>query len=203
VRALSRSPGVRSLPPGVPWSDRDLQSFSHYQVTAAGREEADRVHRLRRESATDAALGARLPILDHAWLNETQRGALADQLRELQTALDRGRHVAAIGAAKNLVEAASKVVLEHTGEPEPPRTASPSALFKLALTAIASRHAGAEGDLGRSLTTTVHRLGELRNEVGAGHGTAAAPDVDAVHARLAAAAGASAADFLLSCVAAE
>jgi hypothetical protein len=49
VLALSRSPGVRDLPPDVPWGDRELQSFSDHQVTPAGREEADRIHRLSRE----------------------------------------------------------------------------------------------------------------------------------------------------------
>lgn len=65
VRALSRSPGVRDLSPGVPWGDRELQPFSDYEVTPSGREEADRIHRLRRRSATDAALGATFPILSH------------------------------------------------------------------------------------------------------------------------------------------
>lgn len=200
VRPLSRAPGIRDIPPAVPWSDRELYSFYRYQVTPAGRDEADRIRRRRREAGTDAALGERLPLLDHAWLTEPQRAAVGQPLHDLRAALDGGRNAAAIGAAKDLAEAACKVVLAHAGA-QVTKGASLPTLFKQALVAASPLGTSAPGsELGRGLAATVQRLAELRNAAGAGHGRAAAADVDAAHARLAAAAASAVADFLLSSV---
>jgi hypothetical protein len=46
------------IPRGAPWTDEELRIFGDYRVTATGRQEADRMRRLDRETATDAALGA-------------------------------------------------------------------------------------------------------------------------------------------------
>jgi hypothetical protein len=62
---LKHGPGSagdnRPVPPGFMWSDEDASRFSDYRITSAGREEADRMRRLRRERRTDVALGYELP----------------------------------------------------------------------------------------------------------------------------------------------
>lgn len=198
VRARPHMGTTREIPPAVPWTDRELDSFTGFQVTPLGREEADRIRRLRREALTDAALGRRVPVLEHAWLNDTQRTALAHALRDLQAALDEGRHGAAVGA-KDLAESACKVVLAHAGA-TPSSGSSLLALFKQAHAAVASPSAGPNSALGRSLAATVQRLAELRNRAGAGHGRDAPADLDPAHARLAATAAGTVADFILSSV---
>ena len=199
VRARTHMGSTREVPPAVSWTDRELDSFTGFQVTPSGREEADRIRRLRREALTDAALGRSLPVLEHAWLNDTQRTALAQPLNDLQAALDDHRHGAAVGAAKDLAESACKVVLAHAGATPSPGSSLP-ALFKHAHAVAASPAAGPDSDLGRSLAATVQRLAELRNRAGAGHGRDAPGDLDAAHARLAATAAGAVADFILSSV---
>ena len=88
--------------------------------------------------------------------------------------------VAAVGAAKDLAEAACKVMVDRAGEK--PASSLP-ALFKQALD-IGGRD-DAAGDVGRSLAGTVQRLAELRNAAGSGHGRAEQPTVTARDARLA------------------
>ena len=198
VQARLHRGTTREVPPGVSWTDRELDSFTGFHVTPLGREEADRIRRLRREALTDAALGRGLPMLEHAWLSDAQRTALAETLSDLQAALDGGRHGAAVGAAKDLVESACKIVLAHAGA-TPSSGSSLLALFKQAH-AVATSPAGHDSDLGRSLTTTVQRVAELRNRAGAGHGRDAPGDLDASHARLAATAAGAIADFILSTV---
>jgi hypothetical protein len=108
--------------------------------------------------------------------------------------LDNEQFVAAVGAAKDLTEAACKVAIEHAGGTAPSGDSLPS-LFKEAL--ALSGVAPAYGEVGRSLAATVHRLSELRNAIGAGHGRAAQPDVDGRAARLAASAATGIAMFVL------
>jgi hypothetical protein len=113
----------------------------------------------------------------------------------LRSALDQEQWATAVGAAKELAEAASKVTIVHGGD-ELPDSANLATLLKQA-----TRAAGIEstyGDVGRSLAATVQRLSELRNTVGAGHGHAAPPQVDGRAARLAAGAASAVALFLLS-----
>ena len=185
----------RTVPEGVSWTNRELQTFAGYRVLPAGREEADRVRRRRREQATDVALGRELPVLRHPWLTDAQREALARPLRDLQAALDDDRSPAAVGAAKELAEAACKVVLDHLGK-QPPAGASLAALFKEARNAAGV----SDGDMGRSLSAAIEHLAELRNVAGSGHGRADAPQVSVGQARLAAGAASSIADFLLGSV---
>ena len=181
--------------PGPMWGDRELQRYGDYRVTPTGREEADRMRRLRRETVTDAALGTSFPTLIRAWMSDGQRRAISEPLGRLREALDSERYSAAIGAAKELVEAACKVVIERTGK-DAPNGASLPTLFKQAQ---ASNGVDALGSsLGNSLASTVQRLAELRNTAGTGHGRASSPDVSARDARIAASAGAAVADFLLS-----
>ena len=186
----------RMVPDGVLWGDRELNSFGRYRVLPPGREEAERIRRHRREQATDVALGRELPVFRHAWLADAQRQALARPLHDLRAALDDNRAPAAVGAAKELVEAACKVVLAHLGK-QPPAGASLPTLFKDARNAAGV----SDGDLGRSLSATVERLAALRNVVGSGHGRANEPEVSVGEARLAAGAAGSLADFLLGSVA--
>jgi hypothetical protein len=192
----------KPVPPGTLWSEHELQRFGDYRVTALGREEADRIRRQRREALTDAAMGVALPQFLRPWMTDGQRRAVSEPLAELRAALDADRRRAAIGAAKDLAEAACKVAIEHAGQPVPP-AASLTALFKVAATAGAGAGAtpGAadtEADLGHRLAAVVHRLDELRNVAGAGHGRAAQPETSAREARVAATAACGVALFVLS-----
>lgn len=187
--------GPSSVPKGVPWTDRELQSFTGYAPTAAGRREADVIRRGRREHATDVTLGHALPALRHSWLTHDQRAALARPLHDLQRALDDERAASAIGAAKDLVESACKVVLAHSG-----LTASNSESLPRLFTAARRSLDVLDGDLGRSLSATVQALAELRNAAGSGHGRDHAPEVTSAQARLAAGTAAALTDFLLSSV---
>lgn len=110
----------------------------------------------------------------------------------LATALDNERHVAAVGAAKDLAEAACKVMVDRAGAK--PASSLP-ALFKQALD-VAGRNDAAT-NVGKSLAATVQRLAELRNAVGSGHGRAEQPTVTAGDARLAANAACGIALFVL------
>jgi hypothetical protein len=67
----------RPLPQGG-WTPDDIQRFSDYVLTPAGHEEADRIRRLERASATDAALGTAFPALIRPWMDATQQRALAE-----------------------------------------------------------------------------------------------------------------------------
>lgn len=196
---LTHGPGSlgdhRPVPYGPLWSDADLQRFSDFRLTPAGREEADRMRRLAREGRTDAALGSRTPKLVQPWMNSGQIAAITQPLDALQTALDRGRGSDAIGASKDLVEAACKIALERAGVSAPRGTSLP-ALFKQALAAQPEGDPGSSA-VGRSMAATVQRLAELRNAAGAGHGHASLTEPPARYARLAASAAVGVADVLV------
>lgn len=183
----------RPLPLG-PYAPEDLSRVSDWRITGAGRAEADRIRRQRREELTDASLAGTLPNLMGGVVDDRQRAAIATPFAHLRAALDGGHHAAAVGAAKDLVEAAAKVCLERGGTGAPSNTALP-ALFKEALRA--SPAADPASELGRSLAATVQRLAELRNAAGSGHGRASQPAVSARDARLAASAACALAIFLL------
>jgi len=136
-----------------------------------------------------------LPGLLQASMTEPQRQAISVPIADMRSALDGERYSAAVGAAKDLAEAACKVAIERAGGTSP-RGAKLPRLFKhtLDVTAIET----AEGDVGRSLAATVQRLAELRNAVGSGHGRAAQPDVDGRRARLSATAACGIALFVLA-----
>jgi hypothetical protein len=180
----------RPQPPPGAWTDADLGIYIDYEVTDKGREEADRIRRLRREAATDAALG-----IGHSWMEPSQLDAVATPLRSLRNALDQERWVDAAGAAKELVEASSKVVLARAGQ-SVGRSESVQTLFQRAREASGPA-ARADTDLARSLVTTVQRVAELRNTAGAGHGHAEAPSIPPRDARMAAAAAVAVSRHLL------
>lgn len=184
----------RPLPQGA-YTSYDLSRVSDYRITAAGRTEADRVRRQRREALTDAAIGVVLPNLVSSQMSEPERSAITIPFSHLRSGLDNEQFVAAVGAAKDLVEAACKVTLARSGQAAPVGDPLP-ALFKQALDTIGDD--GSQADVGRSLAATVQRIAELRNAVGAGHGRAAQPDVNPAAARLAASAATGIALFLLA-----
>ncbi len=84
-----------------------------FGVTYEGRMEADRVRR-RRENLTDAALAGISARLLKA-LPQEQRSALTVPLTDLRAALDAERYPTAVGAAKDLAEAACKVSIVVAG----------------------------------------------------------------------------------------
>jgi hypothetical protein len=180
----------RPYPPPGPWTDEELQTYNDYEVTDTGREEAERIGRLRRQVATDAALG-----IPPGWLDDSQLEAVATPLRGLRTALDEERWVEAAGAAKNLVEASCKIVLAQRGEAIPTSGPLPT-LFKRVHTAIAPGADRSAVDLARGLAATVQGVGELRNVAGAGHGQAQAPSITPREARLAATAAVAVSRYL-------
>lgn len=179
--------------PGRMWGNRELQRFNDYRVTKDGRAEADQMRRQQRDRRTDATLGLGFPYLTQSWMDEGQRRAILAPLASLQSALDADDSATAIGAAKDLVEAACKVRIESRGASFTPGESLPK-LFKTA------REPGASGpsdEVAKSLAATVQRLAELRNAVGAGHGRASAPNLGEREGRLAASAGCAVAAFVL------
>jgi hypothetical protein len=153
------------IPPGHLWTEHDLGRFRDFSVTTAGREEAERIRRQRRSQLTDAAMGVAIPEFVRPWMTDGQRRAVVEPLASLRVALDNERWPAAIGAAKDLAEAACKVCIEHTGETVPGRDSLPS-LFKLARAAAGSD--AAEADLGNRLASVVDHLAQRRNVAGRG-----------------------------------
>ena len=183
------------MPAGY-WSDSDIQRVGDYRLTSTGREEAARLRREERERGTEVALGLGLPEVIQPWMTDGQRRALADPLRALRLALDEGHSSSAVGAAKDLAEAACKVALEGAGRPAPV-SGSLSSLFKHAF-AVVERTPGLDASLGRSLAAAAQALAEMRNTAGAGHGRAVAVEVSDRHARLAASAASAIACFVLA-----
>ncbi|HEY5053458.1 MAG TPA: abortive infection family protein [Solirubrobacterales bacterium] len=178
------------------WTPQDVYRVSDYTVTGAGHAEAETVRRRKRDSFTDAALGAALPALVRPWMTDTEKRAVSEPLAGLRAALDAERGPAAVGAAKDLVEASCKVITTRAGAEVGENPTLPT-LFKAAHRCVAGED-GTAGDLGRSLVSTAQRLGELRNSAGAGHGHAAPPQLGVREARLAAAAASGLSAYLLS-----
>jgi hypothetical protein len=162
----------RPLPVGA-WTPQDVYRVSDYTVTGPGHAEAETIRRRRRDEMTDAAIGAALPTLTRPWMTDGERRAVAEPLGNLRAALDTDRAAAAVGAAKDLVEASCKVIVGRAGVEVGDSPSLPT-LFKRAHECVAGEE-GAAGDLGRSLAATAQRLAELRNSAGAGHGRADAP----------------------------
>ena len=183
------------LPPGRMWTQYELSRVSDYGITYTGRTEADRVRRQRREAVTDEVLGLAFPRLRGLGLSEAQRRTVEVPLVGLRTALDGERYEAAVGSAKELVEAASKVVLSRAGI-EPAARASVASLAKLALTTQSGD--SSDEDLARRLSGVVDAIGNLRMEVGTGHGRAEQDAVKAELARLTASAACGIARFILA-----
>jgi hypothetical protein len=193
--------GLKSMGDPAPyptgaWLPRDVFRFSDYTVTAAGHVEAETIRRRRRDLFTDAALGGVLPMLIRPWMSDAEKGAIWEPLTALRAALDGERGVAAVGAAKELVEASCKVVVARAGTDVGENPSLPT-LFKIAYRCIAGEDRSTE-KLGRTLTSTAQRLAELRNAVGAGHGHAVLPEIGVREARLAASSSTGLSGYLLS-----
>jgi len=196
---LAHGPKSVGDPRPVPigdWTPQDIYRFSNYTVTAIGHAEAEAVRRRKRDSFTDAALGGAFPILIRPWMTDAEKQAVMEPLATLRTALDAERGPAAIGAAKDLIEASCKVVVTRAGVDAGVNPALPT-LFKVAHRSIAGEDRAAE-NLGRSLASTAQRLAELRNVAGAGHGHAEPPVVGLREARLAASASTGLSAYLLT-----
>ena len=95
-------------------------------MTTPGREEADRTRRIACEAAIDGALDARRATLLKPWMNDAQRRAIEDPLHRLRTALDAEHWTTAVGAAKDLAEAACKLTIQHACQEPPPNTSLPT-----------------------------------------------------------------------------
>jgi hypothetical protein len=121
--------GDRRLLPEGPWTGYDVRRVGDYRVTYEGRTEADRVRQQRRARLTDAALGGPGLDLVRPWMDDPQRRAVTTPLTHLRSALDAEQFVSAVGAAKDLTEAACKVAIEHGGGTAPVAASLP-ALFK-------------------------------------------------------------------------
>jgi Abortive infection C-terminus len=129
-------------------------------------------------------------LLDH--LTRIEAGIAADP-------------AAAIASSKELLESAFRFVLDDYGVEHSP-TASVTDLYKLvsvelglsrdAVPSSAKGSAAAHRVL-QNLTTAVQSLAELRNELGLGHGRTAPSPALARHARLAANAARTVAEFVL------
>jgi hypothetical protein len=185
------------LPPGTAWSETEIQRVSDFRVTPLGREQADRMRHQGREGITDATLGGTVPHLLQPWMDDAQRRAISAPVMGLRLALDEERHAAAVGAAKDLVEAACKMTLDCRGLASREQRPSLPTLFKEAHRATESDDTEKGAAIGPSLAATVDRLAQLRNAAGAGHGRASSPALTARHARLAASAAIGIAMFLL------
>jgi hypothetical protein len=183
----------RPLPPPTLWTESDVSRLHDFRITGEGHAAAERVRRRDRETWTDVALG-----IDRAGpvvaLSEPHQRALAAQVRVLRDALDSERHTDAIGAAKDVVEASCKVVIEEAGG------AFDRGAGILTLVKAAIRHLDRQdgSNLARSLATTVQRIAELRNDAGAGHGHASVGPATSQTARLAGSAACAIATFLLT-----
>jgi hypothetical protein len=178
------------------WLPRDVFRFSDYTVTAAGHAEAETIRRRRRDSFTDAALGGVVPTLIRPWMSDVEKRAVWEPLAALRAALDAERGVAAIGAAKDLVEASCKVVVARAGADIGVNPSLPT-LFKVAYRCVAGEDRSTE-KLGRSLASTAQGLAELRNAVGPGHDHAMLPEIGVREPRLAASASTGLSAYLLS-----
>jgi Abortive infection C-terminus len=190
--AGDRRPELR----GTLWDSNEIQRYHDYRLSPTGREEAERIRRRQREIVTDETLGVHASHLTRAWMTEPQRQALVLPLTQLQGGLDGEHHAATVGAAKDLVEAACKVLIAHAGQAVPGDSSLPT-LFKSAHALRPVGSNASSGDLARSLAATVQRLAELRNAAGSGHGRASAPELTAADARLAASASAAVAAYLI------
>ena len=112
----------------------------------------------------------------------------------------------AIGSSKNLVESLLKIILEGCGVEYARKDDLPKLYRKvadvLALNAdsVPSSKRGSQSTqmILRSLTATVHQLGELRNELGWGHGRNSSNPALERHARLALNAAVTITEFLVA-----
>lgn len=184
----SQALGQPVVPPGRTWGDAELQSHFGYRVSVAGRADAERTRRLRREVQAESVLAGRLQLDGIPPVDAAGREAILSQVGAMQQALIDERWPEAVSAAKNLVESAAKAVLAARGE-TPAKGAKLSPLYREALSGEAG---GGQAEpsrgwsLARGLVGVVQGLAEMRNAVGAGHGHATPRAAEQAEAELAA-----------------
>jgi Abortive infection C-terminus len=183
----------RPMPEGG-YADSDLYRFSNYRLTDAGHQAVERERLRRRQDVSDAVMRSAFPGLAPDRVDEQRKRAIAEPLRRLRAALDNEHWFDVVGASKDLVEAACKATIELAGLTPTP---------KADLQVLAKQAQRARGDdeatpLSRSVIATVQRLGELRNELGAGHGHSELPELAPRAGKLAASSGCAVAAYLLA-----
>jgi hypothetical protein len=185
-------------PRGVMWGSRELQEHLGYRPTPEGQSAASLYRQEQRSADARAVLDGHVMVDRHRWLKPDARNALVDQVQALEEML-LSRPAAAVGSAKDLVEAASKVVLEADGNAVRRREELPS-LFRRAVEAAGSSEAQVPGarTLTRSMVAAAQGLAEMRNQVGTGHGQSQRSAADERHARLAAGLAATLTEYLLA-----
>jgi hypothetical protein len=175
--------GQPTPPTGAPWASRDLQNHTGYYLTGDGRRDAQTTRQMRRDREVSDALAGQLPSEELAALGPTGVAAVRHNAAEMEAALLDGRWAAAVGAAKDLVESAAHSVLAARGEPADTNTK----LMQLVRAAFDAADDRAPGwSLARASVSLAQGLTELRNDEGAGHGRATAPEVGAAEAEFAA-----------------
>lgn len=187
LRPGSRHGGSPEVPLGVSWSDAQLQSHYRYRLTDGGRADSRETRRLHRQHDVDHLLAAAVGDHSLVTLSRPARDALAHHLTAVRGALERDDPSAAIGAAKEFVEAAAKIVLLRGVGAQPSAAANLGQLYRQALTS-AGRHDPADPGftMARGAAALVDRLAELRNKHGSGHGRTQPPGAEERDARLAA-----------------
>lgn len=144
----------------------------------------------------DLRLGDRPVLTDHAVLHE--------YLDRLNDGLARDP-AGTIAAAKELVESLCKIILEKSGETYQPGEDLPtlykrvSGLLRLKADSVpaSARGSATTQMILRALVTTVQGLGELRNELGHGHGRSTSSPALTRHAHLAVNSVVTICEFLL------
>jgi len=132
-------------------------------------------------------------------------GVLEEYLERVRANIDRDTP-AVIGAAKDLVEATCKLILDESGiayaaaAPLLDLYRAVAQELRLSRDSVPANARGSEAAQRalQGLVTTVQNLAELRNAIGAGHGRAQRMPALERHARLAMGASSTVADFLLS-----
>ncbi|MCC6832861.1 MAG: abortive infection family protein [Thermoleophilia bacterium] len=187
------SGGARPLPVGSVWNEGELQIHHWYFVTDVGSADAAETRRLE---SRDRALVALIPERALAALSKEGRAALEEPASALEQALRDERHAAAIGSAKELLEAACRVILTAGGDAPTPSEG---------LTALVKDVMGNDQQpskrvqsLARRLASVADALAVLRNEAGSGHGRAQPSSATAADAELASGAAITLVRYLLT-----
>lgn len=134
----------------------------------------------------------------------TDRRVLDDHLKRINRDLASDPS-AAIGSCKELVESTLKIILDSAniaygrGDDLPTLYKSVALHLRLNVEAVPANPKGSHAAQGvlRTLTTTVQRLAELRNELGGGHGRVTPSILETRHARLAFNSTVTVTEFLL------
>jgi len=198
LRPTSRAGGSPEAPMGMSWGDAQLQSHYRYRLTDGGRVDARETRHLRRQRTVEHLLAGIVNEDSLATLSQPARDAVDHHLQTVRRAIERDDPAAVIGAAKELVEAAAKIVLARAGV-QPNARASLGQLYRQALVATGRSDQEAPGfTMSRGAASLIDRLAQLRNKHGSGHGRPQPPDAEQRDGRLAARVAVAATEYLLS-----